>query len=67
MTASGSPRRICNSEARVKCLAPAKAVFPISGWQDVGAHEELMLAARDDAKLVLERDPRPVLPIGVRR
>lgn len=53
--------RIAEEDLRLRgageVLGTRQSGLPDFRLADVGAHEELMLAARDDAKLVLERDP----------
>ena len=58
-TASPSPRRTCGCAARARSWAranPGTAGFRIARL-DVDA--DLLAAARDDARLIVERDPRP--------
>ena len=53
--------RIAEEDLRLRgageVLGTRQSGLPDFRLADVGAHEQLMLAARDDAKLVLERDP----------
>ncbi len=53
--------RIAEEDLRLRgageVLGTRQSGLPDFRLADIGAHEELMLAARDDAKLALERDP----------
>ena len=53
--------RIAEEDLRLRgageVLGTRQSGLPDFRLADVGAHQELMLAARDDAKLALERDP----------
>ena len=53
--------RIAEEDLRLRgageILGTRQSGLPDFRLADIGAHEELMLAARDDAKLILEQDP----------
>jgi ATP-dependent DNA helicase RecG len=53
--------RIAEEDLRLRgageILGTRQSGLPDFRLADIGVHEELMLAARDDAKLVMERDP----------
>ncbi len=57
MTASASPRKICACAAPVSCSAPARAGFPEFRLADLQVHGDLLAVARDDAQLILNKDP----------
>lgn len=53
--------RIAEEDLRLRgageVLGTRQSGLPDFRLADIGAHEELMLAARDDAKMILEKDP----------
>ena len=63
-TASASPRRICGCAAPGEMLGTRQSGLPDFRLADLAAHADLLAAARDDARLVLERDPELKSPRG---
>ena len=56
-TASASPKRICACAARAKCWARGNPACRASGSPISTPTRGLLAAARDDAELILRRDP----------
>jgi ATP-dependent DNA helicase RecG len=57
-TASGSRKRTCACVAAASCSAPARAACRSSTTPDLAVHGDLLATARDDARLIVERDPQ---------
>ena len=51
------PRRTFACAVLANCSAHAKAASRSSAWQISTEQAELLAAARDDARLILDRDP----------
>ena len=63
-TASASPRRICGCAAKATCSARGRAACRASASRRIEVHGKLLEAARDDAALMLARDPELTSPRG---
>ncbi len=63
-TGSASPRRICGCAAKAMCSARGKAACPASASPGSRCTASSCAAAREDAALVLNRDPRLTSPRG---
>jgi len=58
------PKKICDSAAPASFWACAKGGLPEFRLADLAVHGDLLAAARDDARLILLRDPELKSPRG---